>query len=158
MNLPAQHTGGPLEERRRPGWGLWDWNPFTEVDNPRRDTGRTPGHGATAVWGSGSWVPAVEEDETDDAYVVRAELPGIPRENITVDIDDRDLRISGELTDELKDRVLSRRAGRFFYRTSLPSGVDPEKAEAELTDGVLRVLLPKAGATRRRSIAIGGRG
>ncbi|MBC9727614.1 Hsp20/alpha crystallin family protein [Streptomyces sp. TRM68367] len=114
--------------------------------------------GAAPVWGTGSWVPAVEEDETEDAYVIRAELPGIPRENISVDVDEHELQISGELSEERKGQVLSRRAGRFFYRTSLPSGVDGEKVEADLTDGVLTVRLPKAGGTKRRRIPIGGKG
>jgi HSP20 family protein len=54
--------------------------------------------------------------------------------------------------------VLSRRAGRFFYRTSLPSGVDGEKVEADLTDGILTVRLPKSGIGKRRRITIGGKG
>lgn len=100
-------------------------------------------------------MPAVEEDETEDAYEIRAELP--PRENISVEVDDHDLQIFGELTEEQQGRVLSRRAGRFFYRTGLPSGVDGEKVEAELTDGILRVRLPKSGAAERRRISIGGK-
>ncbi|MGW0826129.1 hypothetical protein [Streptomyces sp. NPDC002845] len=56
MNLPVQHTGGPLEQRRRPGGGLWDWNPFTEFENLWRDMGQARGV-TPAVWGTGSWVP-----------------------------------------------------------------------------------------------------
>jgi HSP20 family protein len=156
MNLPVQHTGGPLEQRRRPEW-LWDWNPFTEFEHLWHDMSQALERGVPLAWG-GSWVPVVEEDETDDAYVIRAELPGIPRENISVDVDDHELRISGQLTEEQQGRVLSRRAGRFFYRTSLPSGVDGEKIEAKLTDGILTVRLPKSGADKRRRIAIGGKG
>ncbi|WP_328875541.1 Hsp20/alpha crystallin family protein [Streptomyces sp. NBC_00287] len=157
MNQPMRRGGGPPEQRRRPPWGLGEWNPFTEFENLWRDMTHAFEGGAAPVWGSG-WVPAVEEDETDDAYVVRAELPGIPRENISVDVDDHELQISGELTEEQQGRVLSRRAGRFFYRTSLPSGVDAEKVEAELTDGILTVRLPKSGAPKRRRISIGGKG
>nr|WP_260859677.1 Hsp20/alpha crystallin family protein [Streptomyces cupreus] len=155
--MPVHRGGGTPEQGRRPFWEPWEWNPFTEFENLWRDMSRTFERGAGPVWGSG-WVPAVEEDETDDAYVVRAELPGIPRENVSVDVDAHELRISGELTEEQQGRVLSRRAGRFFYRTSLPSGVDSEKAEAEMTNGILTVRLPKSGESKRRSISIGGEG
>ena len=157
MNLPVYPGGGPLEQRRRPARGLWEWNPFTEFENLWREMGQAFERGAGPAWGSG-WVPAVEEDETDDAYIVRAELPGIPRENIFVDVDDHELQISGDPTEEQQGRMLSRRAGRFFYRTSLPSGVDSQKVEAELTDGILTVRLPKSGESKRRRISIGGKG
>jgi HSP20 family protein len=130
---------------------------LSEFENLWRDMGRTFEQRLSPTWGGGSWVPAVEEDETEDAYEIRAELPGISRENISVEVDDHDLQISGELTEEQQGRVLSRRAGRFFYRTGLPSGVDGEKVEAELTDGILRVRLPKSGAAKRRRISIEGK-
>ena len=156
MNLPVHRSGGPLQQRRRPGWGLGEWDPFTEFENLWRDMGRVFEQRTAPVWGGGAWVPAVEEDETDDAYEVRAELPGVPRENISVDVDERELQISGELTEEQRGRMLSRRSGRFFYRTSLPSGVDSDKAEAEFTDGILRIRLPKADTAKRRRLSIGG--
>ncbi|MGI3197704.1 CBS domain-containing protein [Streptomyces sp. GLT-R25] len=89
--------------------------------------------GAGPVWGGGR-VPEVEEDETDDAHVVRAELSGIPRENVPVDVDDHEPKISGEPTAGQQGRGISRRTGRCFHRTSLPSRVDGEKVEAEPTD------------------------
>ncbi|MFI2432608.1 Hsp20/alpha crystallin family protein [Streptomyces sp. NPDC018693] len=156
MNLPA-HRGGRPEPWRRSGLVPWDWNPFTELESLWRDMGQAFERGAGPAWG-GSWVPAVEEEETEDAYVVRAELPGIPRENISVDVDEHELQIAGELTEEQKGRVLSRRSGRFLYRTGLPSGVDSERVEADLTDGILSVRLPKTGTNKRRRISIGGKG
>jgi HSP20 family protein len=102
-----------------------------------------------------AWAPAVEEDETDEAYEIRAALPGIPRERITVDIDERELRITGDLGDMRHSRPPFRR-GRFFHRTWLPVGADPDGAEASLTDGVLRVRVPKSAAPRRRRLPIGG--
>jgi HSP20 family protein len=98
----------------------------------------------------------VEEDETDDAYEIRARLPGVPRERISVDVDEQELRISGELGEEERARALSRRGGRFLYRTTLPTGADPERAEADLADGVLRVRLPKSATPKRRRLRIGG--
>jgi HSP20 family protein len=119
------------------------------------DTDRADDRGTAPAWGGVAWGPAVEEEETGDAYEIRAELPGVPRERITVDVDEHELRISGDLG-EAEGRTLSRRGGRFFYRTSLPTGADPDRAEAELTDGVLWVRLPKTAAPKRRRLRIGG--
>jgi len=103
-----------------------------------------------------AWLPAVEEDETDEAYEIRAALPGIPRERITVDIDERELRITGDLAGVRQLSPPSRRGGRFFHRTWLPVGADPDRAEADLTDGILRVRVPKSAAPKRRRLPIGG--
>lgn len=159
MNTPAHRRGGggPLESRRRSPWEPWGKDPLEEFQSLWRDMGRLLERGSGPAWGGGvAWVPAVEEDETDDAYEVRAELPGIPRENISVEIDEHELRISGELDEEQRERVLTRRSGRFFYRTPLPAGTDPARAEADLTDGILLIRLPKAEPPQRRRLTIGG--
>ncbi|MGA4838199.1 Hsp20/alpha crystallin family protein [Streptomyces sp. G45] len=155
MTLPKYRTGGPLDPCHGPGHGLGD--PCAELEHLWRDLGRAFRHPLSSAWAGGGWVPAVEEDETDDAYEIRAELPGVPRENITVDIDAHELRVSGELDEERRERTtLARRGGRFFYRTSLPGDVDGDRVEAELTHGVLRIRLPKAGGSKRRRVPIGG--
>ncbi|WP_240797254.1 Hsp20/alpha crystallin family protein [Streptomyces sp. F001] len=156
MDFPVHRTGGSPEAWRRRG--LLDWDPLSEFENLWRDMGRLFEQRTAPAWGGGLWVPLVEEDETEDAYEVRAELPGIPRENISVDVGDHELRISGAMKDEDQGRVLSRRSGRFFYRTSLPTDVDADRIEAELNDGVLRIRLPKSGEAKRRRISIGGKG
>lgn len=157
MSVPARRTNGGLEPRRT-GRGLWDWDPLSEFENLWQQMGRVfDRQPSPASWPQGGWMPLAEEEETDDAYLVRAELPGIPRENINIDVGDNELQITGELTDEQHDRVLSRRSGRFFYRTTLPGGIDTEKVEAELADGILRVRIPKSGQTKRRRISIGGK-
>ncbi|HZF88203.1 Hsp20/alpha crystallin family protein [Streptomyces sp.] len=169
MNTPARRGGGPLEPRRGPGrGGPWDRDPLAELRRLWRDTdgavdrgtpARDFGRGSSG-WGGGfAWVPAVEEDETDEAYEIRAGLPGIPRERITVDIDERELRISGDSGDpgeERRARPVPGRGGRFFHRTCLPTGADPDRAEADLTDGILRIRLPKSAAPERRRLPIGG--
>lgn len=158
MDLPIRRGGGSLERRRRPGWGLAGWDPFSEFEHLWNEMGRVFDRGAAPIGqeGSGAWMPMAEEEETDDAYLVRVELPGIPRENVAVDVGENELQISGELTEEHQGQVLARRAGRFFYRTSLPGGIDSEKAEAELTDGILRIRLPKSGPSKRHRISIAG--
>nr|WP_307840801.1 Hsp20/alpha crystallin family protein [Streptomyces sp. GESEQ-4] len=96
-------------------------NPFTDFENLWRDMSHAFERGAGPVWGGG-WVSAVEEDETEDAYVVRAELPGIPGENVSVDVDDHEVQISGELTEEQQGRVLSRRSAASSTAPACPAG------------------------------------
>lgn len=108
---------------------------------------------------SRNWVPLAEQEETEDAYLVRAELPGVPQDKVSVDIDDDQLAISGELDEQERGEgstVLSRRTGRFAYRTSLPRGVNTEAVTAELKDGILTVRVPKSGEAKRRHVEIAG--
>ncbi|HEX5566334.1 MAG TPA: Hsp20/alpha crystallin family protein [Streptomyces sp.] len=144
--------GGPA--RRQPG-GRWD--PFSEFENLWGEMGRLFQRAAPSA-GERPWVPLVEEEETEDAYVVRAELPGVPRENVMVELDSNELRITGDLSEEQQGKVLSRRTGRFSYRTTVPSGIDEEGVAADLSDGVLMVRVPKTSTSRRRTIEIGGKG
>jgi len=110
--------------------------------------------------GSEAWIPAVETDETDDAYVVRAELPGMKREDVDIELRGSELRITGEVKDEAEGKEeaegkpLRHRHGKFAYRTSLPADADTEKIDAQLTDGILTVRLPKAAQARSRRIEI----
>ncbi|MFG2715475.1 Hsp20/alpha crystallin family protein [Streptomyces goshikiensis] len=110
---------------------------------------------ATLAQAGQGWTPLTEEDETEDGYVIKAEMPGIPRENITVEIDGNDLCITGELG-KRSDKVLTRRKGRFCYRASLSGGIDSDKAEATLDRGVLTVRISKSGESKPRRIPITG--
>jgi HSP20 family protein len=103
------------------------------------------------------WSPLVDLEETDDAYVVEAELPGVKRENVNVELVGNELSITGEIEEQKRKgtvRRQTRRTGRFAYRVSLPSHVDAEKVEATLQDGVLKVGVPKSERAQRRRIEI----
>jgi HSP20 family protein len=117
--------------------------------------------GGTALWpeltdgGSGLWSPAVEVFEKGDKLVVRAEIPGVSRENVNVDVTDDALTIEGERRQESEDRGegyyrSERSYGRFFRTIPLPEGIDAEKAEAKFKDGVLEVTLPAPQRERKR--------
>jgi HSP20 family protein len=106
--------------------------------------------------GPGGWIPAVETEETSDAYVVRAELPGMKREDVDVELRGNELRITGEVKEERAGKILRHRHGKFAYRSSLPADADSDKIDAELADGILTVRLPKAAQARSRRIEIKG--
>jgi HSP20 family protein len=156
MALPMRRGGAGLERRMSP-WGTWD--PFGDFENVWSEMGRLLGATApTAVTRApGAWMPMAEEEEIEDAYLIRAELPGIPAENVDIAVEGNDLSITGELTEEKRGKSLNRRTGKFSYRTMLPADADSEKVDADLTDGVLTVRVPKTEGGKRRRIEIGSR-
>ena len=104
--------------------------------------------------GSEGWIPAVETEETDDSYVIRAELPGMKRDDIDIEVRGNELRITGEVTEDKSGKVLRHRQGKFAYRATLPTDADADQADAQLSDGVLTVRLPKATQAQTRKVEI----
>ena len=103
------------------------------------------------------WSPLVDLEETDDAFIVEAELPGVKRENVNIELVGNELSISGEIKERERAgtvRRSSRRTGRFDYRVGLPDHVDEDKIEASLAEGVLTVHLPKSERAQRRRIEV----
>jgi HSP20 family protein len=150
MNVPVPRRR--LPERWRGGWPAEFWDPFgefTQFWNRMGQLFEPTGEGV-----QGAWMPAVETEEADDAYLVRAELPGMKREDVDVELRGSELLVTGEVKEEAEGKTLRRRHGRFAYRTSLPSDADAEKIDAQLTDGILTVRVPKAAKARSRRIEI----
>ena len=106
---------------------------------------------------SGGWSPLVDIEETDEAYVVEAELPGVKRSDVNIELAGNELMISGEIKERERKGALrrrTRRTGRFEYRVRLPEQVDDQKVDAKLADGVLIVRVPKSERAQRRKIEI----
>jgi len=102
------------------------------------------------------WAPLADLRENDDAYVVNVELPGVQKDQIDIQVQDRELTISGEITDTGNGRRhrSSRRTGRFEYRTYLPGDIKADEVSATLNDGVLHVTVPKSEAAKPRHIEV----
>ena len=103
------------------------------------------------------WVPQADLRETEDAYLVEVELPGIKSEDIDVEFSERELAITGELKEREREGVLrhtTRCTGRFEYRVLLPTEVKAEEVKATLDNGVLSVTVPKAEAAKPRHVEI----
>jgi HSP20 family protein len=105
--------------------------------------------------GPAAWVPAVDLQETGDQYIVTAELPGLAREDIDIQLQDGRLTLSGVrrergITCEQYHRV-ERGHGSFSRTFQLPVPVDADRVSADLRDGVLTITCPKAreGGARR---------
>lgn len=103
------------------------------------------------------WTPLADVTETDDAYLVEIEVPGVHRKDLTVEVAGGELRVSGEIVEKEKVgwlRHRTRRVGQFAYRTSLPGDIDADHISADLADGVLTVRVPKTEAARPRRITV----
>jgi HSP20 family protein len=148
MNMPVPRRRSP--ERWRGGPREF-WDPFGEFGQMWERMSQF--FESTGEGGPGAWVPAVETEEADDAYLVRAELPGMKRDDIDVEVSGNELRITGEVKEETEGKT-RRRHGKFAYRASLPTDADPEQISAQLTDGVLTVRVPKAAQARSRRVEI----
>ena len=96
---------------------------------------------------TGTWAPQVEIFERDNELVVRADLPGMTKDDVSVDIDDRSIVIRGERQTEHEENDKGyyrseRSYGNFYRQIPLPSGVDAEEANAEFRNGVLEITMP----------------
>jgi HSP20 family protein len=115
-------------------------------------SGRTPN-------GDGIWAPLVDIEETEDAWIIEAEVPGAKRKDINVELRDSELIVSGEIKERERVGLLrrrTRRTGRFDYRVTLPGGANADGIEASLDDGILTVRVPKPEQARPRRIEVKG--
>ena len=106
-----------------------------------------------------AWVPAFDVGETDSEYLVRADLPAVKKEDVSVTIDNDMLTIAGERKfdkEEKSEKVHRRESfrGMFSRSLSLPENVDANGVRAESKDGVLTVHVPKTKSERAKAIEI----
>ena len=107
----------------------------------------------------GLWNPAVDLYEKDDHFVIKAELPGVDKNDIKVDLKDRVLTLSGERAydNEVKEENYYRKErsyGKFQRVFTLPADVDSDKITAEFKAGVLRVEVPKPEEKKAKQVTI----
>jgi len=107
----------------------------------------------------GEWAPVVDMSETKDEMIVRAEVPGMAKEDITVTLQDNVLTLRGEKKEEKREldatfHRIERSYGSFARSLALPTLVQVEKVVAAYKDGVLTVTLPKAEEVKPKEISI----
>ena len=106
-----------------------------------------------------TWGPNVDIVENSEAFEIHAELPGTKQEDVKITLDNNVLTLSGEKKQEVKedrDNLLrvERSYGRFERSFSLPTTVQVDRVRADFTDGVLKIVLPKAEQAKSRQIQI----
>ncbi|HYF26623.1 MAG TPA: Hsp20/alpha crystallin family protein [Baekduia sp.] len=138
------------------------WEPAREVQSLQQEMNRlfssffdTPASAA----GPRRWIPAMDLVETDDHFVLKADLPGMTQDEVSLEVEDRVLTLSGERKAEHREERegyyrLERQAGAFSRSLTLPAGVDPAGIEAHFDKGVLEVRIPKPEDRKPRKVAI----
>lgn len=107
----------------------------------------------------GAWAPKLDVSETKEAFVVKAEIPGVEQKDLSVQLQDQMLTIKGEKHKEKEEKDekyhrVERSWGAFTRTIALPAGVDTEKVNATFKDGVLTVKLPKTPAAKGTTIPV----
>ena len=107
----------------------------------------------------GTWHPVVDMYDEEDRIVIKAELPGMEKKDIAVDVKDRVLTISGErnFDNEVKEEKYYRRErayGKFQRAFSLPADVDSDKIKADFKEGLLKIEVPKPEKQKPKQITV----
>ena len=105
------------------------------------------------------WVPPMDLMEADDHFVLRADLPGLGEDDVSIEIRDNTLTIAGERKSEFEQKErgwyrVERSTGAFSRSLTLPEGVDPDAVTAEFDKGVLEVRIPKPEERKPRRVQI----
>jgi HSP20 family protein len=148
MSLPVQPPRGTLR-----------WDPFRELDQLYDRMNQIWDAGTGSNQATERWVPLADVEETDDAYVVDVELPGVDDADIDIEINGREVTVTGELKERERKGILrrrTRRVGEFQYSVTLPGDIDADNVNAQLEHGVLTVTVPKSQRGKPRRITIGG--
>ncbi len=140
------------------------WEPFRELAALQNEMGRwmnqAAGGGAGDSQQTSTWLPAVDVWETENALVLSFDLPGIPEDKISIELDDNVLTVSGERAREQEETGerfyrYERRFGSFARSVTLPAGVNEDQIQANYRDGVLEVRVPKPEEQKPKRIQIG---
>jgi len=142
------------------------WDPFRDMNVLQDRMNRLfedAGHGwrNSEPSATTAWSPAVDIFETEGEIVVKAELPGMERKDITLSLEKNVLTLKGERrfdkeTKEENYHRVERAYGGFSRSFSIPATVDDEKIRADYKDGVLKIILPKKEQLKPKQIQIAG--
>lgn len=132
----------PLRSMRE----LLRWDPFREL-------------GASPLLDNATFMPSFDVKETKEGFTLKADMPGIKENDLTVSLTGNRLHISGRRDAEEKKQgesyyTLERAHGSFTRTFTLPDGIDADKIHAELKDGVFTLMLPKGADTRSKQIQV----
>jgi HSP20 family protein len=145
------------------------WDPSRELSSLQSEMNRlfqsffdTPATGGGTGGNGGTlrrWHPAMDLVETEDHFVLRADLPGVAEDDVKVELEDNVLTIAGERRHEEEAKSggyyrLERATGVFSRSLTLPEGINPEAVQASFDKGVLEVRIPKPEERKPRRVAI----
>jgi HSP20 family protein len=133
----------------------WEPVPMNRLINSLFDSATAPVTGATTR----RWLPATDLIESETHYVLRADLPGVSEDDISIELDHNVLTISGERKAETREQTggyvrVERVSGSFRRSVRLPKGVDAEAITAAFDNGVLEVSVPKPEQAKPHTVKI----
>lgn len=140
------------------------WEPTRELSSLQSDVNRlfntffdTPAAGDAASMRR--WIPAMDVVETQDHFILRADLPGLGEEDVSIELEDTVLTVSGERKVEHEEGEegyfrVERATGAFSRSLTLPEGVNADSIEASFANGVLEIRVPKPEARKPRKVSI----
>jgi HSP20 family protein len=141
------------------------WEPFRELNTLQSEMNRLFDSVFEGPRGGNGgalrrWMPAMDLVETDEHFVLRADLPGMSEDDVKIEVEDGTLVVSGERKAEHEERGegfhrLERAFGTFSRSLTLPKGVDADAVTASFERGVLEVRVPKPEQRKPRRIEIG---
>jgi HSP20 family protein len=140
------------------------WDPFRELEEAsarlsrffQQPVRRMPEDDGTLLV---DWAPAVDVQETEGEYLIKADLPEVKKDDVRVEIHEGMLSLQGERKQEKEEKGkrfhrVERAYGRFERRLALPAEVDTQKVSAEFKDGVLKVHLPKSASAKPKTVEV----
>ena len=140
------------------------WEPVRELNTIQSEMNRLFNTFFDTPTGNGGsqlrrWVPAMDLVEVENAFVLRADLPGLSEQDVNIEVEDNVLTVSGERKAEHEERKegyyrVERASGSFRRSLTLPEGVDPESVSANFEHGVLEIRIPKPQQRTPRKVAI----
>jgi HSP20 family protein len=138
------------------------WDPFQDVLSLREAMNQLMEESfvrPAAAQGSKNFVPALDFSETAEGYLVEAALPGVKPEDVEITVENNVLTIKGETRQETDSKQrnfhrIERRFGSFQRTIGLPTTVKADAIKADLTNGVLRLEIPKAEEVKPRKISV----
>lgn len=140
------------------------WNPFRELEDMQTRLNRFFNEGLPRRAEAegpffADWAPAVDIEETDAEYLIKAELPDIRKEEVKVQVLEGVLTIEGERKRENEEKgkryhKVERAYGKFVRQFALPTEVEADKVKAEFKDGMLNVHLPKTAEAKPKTVDV----
>ena len=147
------------------------WDPIREIDSLQGEMNRLfstffdtptnrPAGGGNGTAAGRRWLPAMDLVETGDHFVLKADLPGMSENDVSIELENNVLTVAGERRTEHEDKEagyyrLERAMGAFSRSLTLPEGIDPDAVTATFDNGVLEVRIPKPAEAKPRRVQIG---
>lgn len=137
------------------------WDPFRELVNLRDEMDRffNTFFNRQLEDTEGFWAPVIDIEEDNEYFIVKAELPGIKKEDIKISVRGNLLSITGgrKQESEIKNKTFhrfERSYGKFMRKITLPSEVNADKVQAKYKDGILTITLPKPESMKPKEITV----